>query len=178
MGTVPAPYSWTDGEIPDFREMEDRVADMLTFLMSPPMIRLRKTNAQNFTSGTETAIIWNFVELETENMWTSTTPTIIKPSTPGWYVGTFGASFAANATGYREYAIRKNGGSARTIRAKSQTYPSGQQIVRGHLFVESFNGTTDYIEATQWQNSGSTIANSVATVEEQPDIVLRWFAPL
>lgn len=179
MGTVPVPYTWVNGEIPNFRDMEDRLADMLTFLMNPPMIRLRKTNAQTFSTSSAAAISWNFVELETENMWDATAPTRIKPSTPGWYIGTFGAAFSANATGYREFDIRKNNsGTDRSLRIKADANSSGPVVSRGNTFIESFNGTSDYIEALQWQNSGGNLTNTSSFIEEQPDLILRWFAPL
>lgn len=178
MGTVPVPYTWVHGEIPNFREQETRLADMLTFLMNPPMVRLRKTTAQTISSSTSTAVSWNSVEVETENMWDSTAPTRLKPSTPGWYLGTFGASFAANATGYREFDIQKNGSSSeRAIRVKFDAF-SVNTIGRGTVFLESFNGVSDYIECLIWQNSGGSLGIDASLLETQPDVTLRWFCPL
>ncbi len=177
---VPSPYTWENGEIPNFRDMNDRIEYTLRFLMNPPMIRLRKTNAQIWTTSVSAAISWNFVEVETENMWDATLPTRVKPITPGWYVGTFGGTFAASSVGYREFDIRKNNsGTERTMRIKVQPSTAGGPVVaRGNMFMEQFNGTTDYIEAIQWQNAGGGLANTFATIEDQPDLVLRWFAPL
>lgn len=181
MGTVPDNYNWWNGEIPDFREMEARLTDMAMFLTNPPMVRLRRTTAQNIANTTATAIAWDFVEVETTNMWDAAQPTRITPSVPGWYVGSCGFSFSNNVTGYREMDVRKNGSATeKVIRIKIDAWATSTQTVtsRGHLFLEQFNGTTDYVETTLWQNSGVTLPVYVGALEQQPDFSLRWIAKL
>lgn len=181
MGTIPTNYTWIEGEEPTYAQMESRLAGMLTFLTNPPMVRLRKTTTQNLTTSTTTPIIWNFVEVETVNMWDASQPTRITPSVPGWYFGSAGVSFHNNATGYREMNVVKNNSATdRIIRIKVDAWADGTQTVttRGHTFIEFFNGTTDYIEVTAWQNSGSTLAIEFDVTERQPDISLRWLAAL
>lgn len=180
MATIPVPYTWQHEETPNFRDMNNRVRAPLSFIMNPPMIRLRKTNTQTITNVTETAISWNFVEYESENMWDAAAPTRIKPITPGWYVGTYGVSFSGNTAGLRQMDVRKNAsGTDRAMRLKGKTYSDGGvSITRGNKFLESFNGTTDYIEILAYQSSGSSLTVSFTTIEVQPDVVLRWFAPL
>jgi len=181
MSTVPDPYTWLDKEIPDFRDMKSRIDDVLTWLNNPPMIRLRKTTAQSIPNTTTTAVIWDYVEVETENMWDATAPTRIKPQTPGWYVGNAGYSFSANTSGYREMSVLKNGvTTCAVIRTKNKAYAdSGETVVsRGNLFLEQFNGTTDYIEQHVWQNSGGALSVISDVVERQPDFSLTWVAPL
>lgn len=179
MGTVPAPYTWVNGEIPDFREMEERLADTIGFMMNPPMVRLRKTNSQNFANNTDVAISWNFVEYESDNMWDASVPTRITPSTPGWYFGTMGGSFAANGTNLRRISVRKNGsGTETSARILIDAHAGAPNIFRGNTFLESFNGDTDYIELMQFQNSGGTLTNQFGTLEVEADVVLRWLAPL
>ena len=181
MGTVPNPVTWTNLEIPNFRDLNSRIYDVLNFLMNPPMIRLRKTVTQNIATSTDTALIWDFVETETENMWDATLPTRIKPKTPGWYIGSTGVSFAADTNGYRQLIIRKNNSSTvRTLVIKSDGFTQGGATtsMRGNSFIEQFNGTTDYVETVAWQTSGSTLAVQVAGLDGQPDFSLKWFAPL
>lgn len=177
MSTVPTPYTWTDGEIPDFHDMEFRLTDMVTFLMNPPMIRLRKVGTQNFTTGSAAAIQWDTVDVETENMWDATASTRIKPSTAGWYAGTYGVSFVANATGYREADVKKNGGTDRVMRVKFDAL-TGSTVGRGVSFLEQFNGITDYIEVFAFQNSGVTLSVANSSMQYYPDLSLRWIAPL
>lgn len=179
MASPPVPYTWQHKEIPDFRQMEARTADVLDFLMNPPMVRLRKTNTQSIPNSTSTAISWDLVELEQENFWVSSAPTRITPPIAGWYVGFAGFSFAANSTGYREMDIRKNAhATLRSIRTKSDAYAGSTTVGRGTTFIESFNGTTDYIEMLIWQNSGGSLSTSNVDFEYTPDLSLKWLASL
>lgn len=179
MVAVPTPYSWVNKEIPSYADMEDRTTEVMDFIMNPPMVRLRKTSAQSISTSTHTAISWNFVEVETVEMWNSTTPTRIKPSVPGWYVGTCGFSLDSNATGYREMNISKNG-TMGELRVHQNAYTDGALTVtsRGNVFLTNMNGTTDYLEMQVWQNSGITLPIIVTAVENQPDFALRWVSAL
>lgn len=176
---IPVPYSWVDEEIPDFRDMQSRLSDMMTWLMNPPFLRLRKITSQSIPNTTHTAVSWDLVEVETVNMWDASAPTRIKPSVPGWYIGTCGYSFTGSATGYREMNLAKNGTQG-TLRVNADGYTSGglTNVSRGNIFLEQFNGTTDYIEMQLWQNTGASLTVLVDTIERQPDFSLRWVAPL
>lgn len=179
MGTVPSNYTWLNNEIPTFRDMNAHLSDMANFLLNPPMVRLRRTGALNITNNSATTIPWDLVEYENTNMWDATAPTKLKPSVPGWYIGTTGVSWVGNATGYREMDVKKNGSTTeRVIRLKSDTWVNtGQTVVaRCSMFLEVFNGTTDYVEVTSFQNSGGTLATDVTGLAQQPDIAMRWFA--
>jgi hypothetical protein len=154
-------------------------------MVNPPMIRLRKTTNQNFTTATFAMVSWDFVEIENTNMWDATTPTRIKPSVPGWYVGTVGWSFNGNVTGLREMNIYKNGlidptTNPNMIRNMGQGYANASwtNVSRGNVFLEQFNGTTDYVEMQLFQNSGVTLGMQVNTQESQADFTLRWVAAL
>lgn len=179
MSTVPDPFTWVNGEIPNFRDMQDRVADILNWVTAPPMIRLRKVGNQTITNATSTAIAWDFVETETENMWDATVPNKITPKTAGWYIGTYGGSFQVNGTGYRQIDARKNGDVNNiTMRTKFDGLSAGSTVGRGISFLEQFNGTTDYLEIMLFQNSGASRNIDATSLETEPDVVLRWFAPL
>jgi hypothetical protein len=178
MSIVPVPYTWIDGEEPDFRAMETRLSSMMDWLYNPPIVRLKRTTDQAVATSTHTAISWNLVEYETENMWTATLPTRVTPSTPGWYVGHAGFSFATSTTGYREMNVRVNGdNNTNVIRHKSDA-TTGTFTVKGLPFLASFNGTTDYIEVTIWQNTGASLSTTSIAYETYPELTLRWLAPL
>jgi|ERR1043166_3037470 hypothetical protein len=180
MTAVPTVHSWTNNEQPNFRDMKNYVEDPWDFIMNPPMVRLRKTTAQTLTNTVTASIIWDFIEVENYNFWDSTVPTRLTPSVPGWYVGQVGFGFVANATGLREMNVVKNGsGTERVLRVNHIAYPTPLITVnRGNVFLESFNGTTDYIEVQVFQNSGGNLALLSDVTEHQPDITLRWFAAL
>lgn len=181
MVAVPTNHTWTNGEKPDFRALNLYLSDMATFLLNPPMIRLRKTTTQTYLNNTDTPIQWNFVEVETHNMWDATQPTRITPSVPGWYIGSAGISFTGNATGYRQMDIRKNNsGTDRILRIRGDANIDVGlgHVIRGNVFLEQFNGTTDYIEVIGFQNSGVTMSAYLASFETIPEISLRWFGAL
>jgi hypothetical protein len=177
MATIPTPYTWAHEEIPDFREMEARLTDMVQFLMNPPMIRLRKVAQQNISNATNTALAYDYVEVETENMWDSANPSKVTPITPGWYAGTYGASFVSNVTGYRQLDAIKNGSANPTMRMKYDPV-TGPSVGRGISFLEQFNGTTDYLEVYIYQNSGGSLLTATGSMQYYPDLALRWIAPL
>lgn len=179
MGTVPVPHTWAHEEKVYFREIKEYIEDPITFLMNPPMVRLRKTTTQTIANNTTTVVSFNFPEIETENFWDAALPSRIKPSTPGWYIGQVGFAFDTNTTGQREMNIRmNNAATARLLRVNHDAFPiAGHTVVnRGNVFVEYFNGTTDYIEMTVFQNSGGNLDLLADTIERQCDISLRWFA--
>lgn len=185
MSNPPSIYTWVNQENLLAGDMRSRIEDVLNFLMNPPMIRLRKTTAQNFTTATFAMVSWDFVEVEVTNMWDASQPTRIKPSVPGWYIGSCGWSFAGNTTGLREMNVYKNGltnvnTDVNMIRQMSQGYANASwtNVSRGNVFLEQFNGTTDYVEMQLFQNSGSTLGMQINTQESQADFTLRWFALL
>jgi hypothetical protein len=161
--------------------MNNYLESPLSFLLNPPMVRLRKTTTQSIPNTTSTALIWDFVEVETVNMWDATQPTRITPSVPGWYIGTAGFSFTNNATGIRAMNVIKNGSTTeRVITVSHDAYTdSGITVVsRGNVFFESFNGTTDYITIEVQQTSGGALSVITDVVERQPDLSLRWLCAL
>lgn len=185
MANPPASYTWSNGEEFLATDLQNTVEATLRTLMQPPMIRLRKTSNQNFTSGAFAMVSWNFVEFEVTPMWDAADPTKIKPSVSGWYVGSCGWSFNANTAGLREMNVYKNGATnANTdynmIRNMGQGYANGSwtAVSRGNVFIEQFNGTTDYVEMQLFQNSGSTLGMQTNTQESQADFTLRWIARL
>jgi len=181
MSSVPPVHTWVNGERPNFRQMNDYVTDVLNFMFNPPMLRLRRTTAQSIPNNASTAISWNFVELENYNFWDAAQPTKITPSVPGWYVGSAGYSFAANAAGYREMNVIKNAsGTERVLRMGGDGYFGGTLTTgqRGQVFLEQFNGTTDFMTVELFQNSGGALSTLTSGVQDFPDVVLRWLAPL
>lgn len=176
---IPQPWTWANGDAPNFREMNARTSEMVNFLLNPPFIRLRKVTVQSIPTSTSTNVSWDYLEVESDEMWSSADPTKIKPSTPGWYVGNAGYSFNANSTGYREMNVIKNADASNPIiRVKNDAYPSGSVVSRGNLFITNFNGTTDYIQMSVWQNVGSSQDIVTTAIEHQPDFSLLWIAPL
>lgn len=178
---IPTNYTWVHKDIPTSRQLNTRLSDVANFLLNPPMIRLRKLVAQSVPTATDTPVSWDTVEVENYDMWTSTLPTRITPSVPGWYVGSAGITYAPGTTGIRRFDIRKN--NAATAKVIRITWDAPSDISfssssRGNTFLESFNGTTDYIEVVASQNNGTALNLLVDVIERQPECSLRWVAAL
>lgn len=185
MANPPTPYTWVNQEDFYAPDMQDRVEDVLQFLVNPPMIRLRKTTTQSIANNTFVAVSWDFVEIENTNMWDAAQPTRLKPSVPGWYVGSCGFSFNGNVTGHREMNVWKNGATDHSndfnmIRVGGEGYANASwtTVSRGNIFIEPFNGTTDYVEMYVYQNSGGSLGIQFGSQDAQPDFTLKWMAKL
>jgi hypothetical protein len=174
---IPTPVTWADGDIPSYLDMQLAVENQLEYLLNPPLLRLRQTVIQSMANGATVAIIWDNLEVETDNFWDAAQPTKITPSIAGWYLGTIKASWLANATGYRQVEIQKN--SSATDRAAKGQYSAFSSGITGEFaFLESFNGTTDFIVANAFQNSGGSLSSDINSLSGQPTITMRWLAAL
>lgn len=179
MATPPDVYTWVNGEDLLASDMQTRVEEVLRFAYNPPMVRLRRTAAGTIPNNASTPVQWDTVEIEVTNMWDASDPSKITPSVPGWYVGSCGWSFQGNTTGARMMTVHKNGNTGdAVIRAMNTAYANAawNQVARGNVFLEYFNGTTDYIQMYLFQNSGSTLSLQVSAQGDQPDMTLRWIA--
>jgi hypothetical protein len=178
----PTNHSWVNNEKPNFRDMNNYLYWPLMWALNPPMVRLRKTGTQTIPNNVSTAISWDFIEVENYDFWNASQPTRLTPSVPGWYVGTCGYSFAANALSGRELNVIKNGSSTdRVLKVNHDAFTDSSLplISRGHVFMEKFNGSTDYLTIEVLQATGSGLdLYTGGGVASQPDVVLRWLAPL
>ena len=140
-----------------------------------PYAILRQTAAQTLAAGTWTAITWQTADSDGFSGWSaSTNPSRYTAAVPGWYRITAQADFAANATaGFRSIAIEVNGTNNATHRfAKQQLASYGSASyddARWTSTVVRLNAG-DYVEAVVY----SSIALSLAAVDGQPRMTVRW----
>jgi hypothetical protein len=156
---------------------------VLNFLFHPPRAHVEQTIAQSMVSGSWVAINFDLVNNDEEEMWSSSTPARLRPKTPGVYKGFYGASWDSNASlaGTRRAAIWKNGSvlamSGRGDK-KNHAQTSYHKVIRGLPFFVELNGTTDYIELRQFQDSGGTRNTRVSNTDARPELMIRWWRPL
>lgn len=185
MATVPSPRTWVDNEIPPYSTWNTELYDTLNFLLNPPMVKLYASVAQAQASGSWVIITWDFEEVDTDNMHSSTVnPTRIIPKTAGWYKGWVTGSWvnlntSADTTGRRLVGVGKNTTTPGTVFIRRDSRPglaSGQNtILKGLKFSTYFNGTTDYINVHTFQDSGSSVNTDVSLPEYRPELFMRWF---
>lgn len=188
---VPNPRTWGIGEPPDYKDrpaysiMNTELYTNLEFLLNPPMCKLYGSVAQSIPNAAWTALGWDSEEADTDNMHISTPNSKIIPKTAGWYIGSFGVGFgrvntAADTTGRRLQAIRKNGTTPFICRYDSR--PGGainrDKPMKGHPFMVYCNGTTDYVEAICYQESGGVLplnAGTPTNLESCSEFYMRWY---
>ena len=122
-----------------------------------PAFRLYQSTPQTITTATNTALLFDSEDLDTDNGHSTVTNTSRYTATvAGWYMVTGTLQIAHNTTGNRIVFIRKNGST--TInqvgrQTSSATNTLGLQI--GTMVY--LNGTTDYLELMAFQSSGGNL---------------------
>ena len=184
---VPTPRTWNNKDRPNYAVFNKELRDNIEFLLNPPMCKLRKEGVQSFVDSTWTAIVWDYDEVDTDNMHSLiANSNRITPKTQGWYIGSTGMTWkqlntANDTSGRRLVAVQKNAGSY-IVRMDSRA--SGVQNRDRHNkaipFAVSMNGTTDYIEVLAYQDSGSTMTTQGNTFGKEfwPEFYMRWYRGL
>jgi hypothetical protein len=135
----------------------------------------RTTNLSLAVSGTIQVVPWESVLVDRSGLWASGTPNRITVDKPGMYMISAQVEFAANATGDRELAIRKNGVASDLLKTslKSSTL-ANDLALSGCLQLAA----GDYIEL--WANQTSTGAlNITATAaKESPSLSVALLHPI
>ena len=125
----------------------------IQFLRNTPLTVVNNPAAQNILNTTSVAIIWSTPAFDNYTAWSAGNPTRITPKVAGWYQITGVIGFATNATGARIAQLAKNGAAASvqsTTMNVTATFNTAVQIA----YPMQFNGSTDYVELTAYQNSG------------------------
>lgn len=186
MGTVPTVRTFKDKPDPEsiltYAEWNASLYSALSMILNPPMVHVQQKTAQTIANNSFTGLNFDTEVIDTEGVHSLTVnPSRITPKTPGWYMGWFGASWANNVTGRRIVQPRKNGSllvSAGTYGRVEWRPTASGTTQKGFRFWMPFNGTTDYLEAAVWQNSGASLATFVANDEVYPELYLRWWRTL
>ncbi len=124
-----------------------------------PDCRAYATAVTNMTSGTSTIITLGGEAWDTTGTMHSTTTNTSRITVPysGLYRVTAHLTFTANANGYREVMVRKNGSSAE---AYIRLSPLGIAIAHYSFSEEIALQGGDYLEMIGTQDSGSTLTNA------------------
>ena len=160
MANAPSPRTWVDGEIPPYSTVTSEIYDTMHWLLQPPMVKLRQTTGQSLTHNTYTAVTWNVEDFDPYN-WHN--PTVnssrITPTYPGWYRGWIAVGFGTSTAGsFRVALLGKNGTHVRSRRDAKPSTTAGHARRIVTPFLIPMNGTTDYVEAFAYQDTGGALA--------------------
>jgi hypothetical protein len=187
---IPAPVTWTAGEIVRAGRLRADISDAIALLSRPPMFAGQQTTtAQSITNSTTTAVT---IDTELADPWNghqiSTDPTQYFAMLPGWYLAE--CSLPLNYSGgtgavTAELGGVQNGGSATFFGGQRAPNNSGRTtVVTAAKLMQMAStgvfGSGDYIQAGLFQSSGSSqpLANTTSPTVKCPWLGIRWLAAL
>ena len=138
------------------------IASASTIYATTAAFRLYQSSAQSIATATNTVLLFDSEDLDTDNGHSTTTNTSRYTATvPGWYFVSGTVQLAYNATGNRLAIIQKNGTT--TVNQVGRASSSVSNTMGLHLSTLVYlNGTTDYIELSTFQSSGVSL-NTLTT---------------
>lgn len=179
MVSVPSPRTWVNREIPPYSTVNAEVYDTLTWLMRPPMCKVRQTTAQSISNATFTAVTFQTEDIDPYNWHSPTTnPSRITPNIPGWYRGWFSIGMSTATGGsYRVGYVWRSAVTGRSRRDSKPPVSTASKSLRGIPFFMPMNGTTDYFEVIGYQDTGSSMTLNVSSAGNS-EFFCRWWSPL
>lgn len=172
MATLPAPRTWTVGELLSAVKMNTDVRDGLNFLLSPPLAVLRLTADVSIANNSLTNVSWNSEAIDRDGGHdNATNPIRYTAQTAGWYEISGNANFGNSSTGIRVMFLHDQGGtniSGNVASGNSAGMPSDLSTSKTH-----FLNVGDFFTMTVYQNSGGAL-NLWATPAPQSQMAARW----
>lgn len=174
MATVPAPRTWTVGELLTAAKMNTDLRDGLTFLLSPPRGLLHKSTNQSVPNNAYTSITWNSEQYDNDGAHSDiTNPGRYTAQTAGWFEFHALIQFdAISATGERIAQFLKNG--AGSPFGMMEIRPSSVNAATCLIMGWSLMSVGDFVEAQAYQSSGGAL-NVLPTFNSAPSyLIARW----
>lgn len=158
--------TWTDPptfaheELVDASDLNALLRDNMNELRSAKTCRVYRSTAGTLTTATLTLVNFD-AETTDDEGWHSTSSNTerVTPNIAGLYLVQAGASFGANATGWRELILWRNGTSGQAFstvgRGVACTGTNSTNWIVTGMFPA--NGSTDYFSLSVEQNSGGNL---------------------
>lgn len=131
-------------------------------VLDVPRVRVYRNAGLSILTGTNTSVIWDSVDYDTDGMWSPTiNPTRLTCRTQGLYLVVADVNWAFNTNGVRQIQVQKNNTTnylLGQILPNSGGFSDQQQVAQ---FVDLKAG--DYIEVLVVQNSASSLVVAGAT---------------
>lgn len=155
MATVPAPRTWTVGELLTASKLNTDLRDGLNFLLTPPLTILTRSVSQSFANNAIDPVTWPVEVVDRDGGHsTSSNTSRYTAATAGYYtLHAFIEWDVTSTTGFRRIMFRTNG--ATFTHQDSRSSPPTRPIP--HLSGIVFLAVNDYVEVTGDQSGGTTI---------------------
>lgn len=146
-----------------------------TKLAAVPACRVTNSADLSIPNATETALTFDTETFDNDGIHsTSANTDRLTIATPGLYLITASVSFLANATGYRQVAIKLNGSTKLVVQeAKSNGAGNEDDLSVSTVYALV---ATDYVTASVYQNSGGSLTLNHASAYSPVFAVVRLSA--
>jgi hypothetical protein len=157
---VPSSHTFVDGVLTS-SEMNAYIRDPISFLLQPPLARLRQTVVQSIPSSTFTAITFTTEDVDTDVDGVGGHSNAINTSRftsrySGWYEIGGGVAYAANATGRRLAHFYVNGAAVNGAQVALPATAANDSAVPAKLTLV-YLAVGDYVELMAYQESGGAL---------------------
>lgn len=171
MATVPVEITWVTGQIVTAAQLNANLRDAINFLISRPLLVVRKTAGQNITGTTWTAVTWDTEDKDNDGMHSTVTNTSRATAvTQGWYSHQVTMDWAASASNDRSLAWTINGaGRAGKVQHAATPIFDMAEHTGGYVFLN----VGDFLEAAVWHNS-TTSPLSTSNTDGDPRWGVLW----
>lgn len=152
MATVPAPRTWTVGELLTAAKLNTDLRDGLNFLLAPPMAKLARAATLSAANNGQ-KIPWDTETLDRDAGWASSpNPTRYTAQTAGWWsITSDGRWFASTTQFTRMFRVFKTGTDQG---GSSTTVSPSTGLARNNVTMQVNLNVGDYIEIDAFQDSG------------------------
>lgn len=179
MATIPVPRTWVPNEFVTDTIMNGStgIRDALSFLLSPPVCKVRQTVVQSLTASAYTSLTFTTEDVDSDGIHSTVTNTSrLTIVTPGWYLLAGMVGFATSSVGRRGTRWALNGAA---MSATQQILPAnatgGMNVVAATTLVALIAG--DFVELQGFQDSGGALNTIITGVEAQSYALARWMSP-
>lgn len=170
----PTPYQWQVGDIGSASLLNAQLYNGLTFLENQPIFYGVQASTQSLGTGSNVAITLDTGVVDTYGGHSNTTNNSrYTAQIAGYYLIAGCVGYAANATGFRQAALRVNGtqvqGGTNEQAASSASFAT---TISSPIIIKFLN-VGDYAEIWGWQTSGGSL-NSTAFSDQACSLSAYW----
>lgn len=171
---VPSPATEAPGNFNTSALFNAQVRDLNAFSLGPPVFYGLQTLSQSFANNATVAVALDTEIVDSDGGHSVTTNTSrYTAQVPGLYLVLGIGTFVANTAGVRSVRVALNG---TTVRGSQITQPPASTQWAGATWaLVTLNGTTDYVELTVSQTSGSTLTSYFGT-DLCPAMAVYWLS--
>ena len=167
---VPSPRTFSVSEV-ETGSYLNSVRDGLNFLLNVPIVTAGQSVAQSLANNTWTSLTLDTTVVDSYGMHSnSVNNSRAVAQVAGWYIACGTCGFVANATGFRQIRLTKNGTQ---VGFSIATYPVVSASVATVMVtptLEIFLNVGDYLEVQGFQTSGGALNTTGA----DPSLTATW----